>query len=271
MSGAPAGPRRFGGFAQLEPDWEAPARVRAFVTGRHGGVSVGPWGTADGGAGLNLGAGCGDDPRAVAENRARLAACLPAPPRWLKQVHGTRVHVAAAGMRADDDIGEPEADAAATVHAGVVLAVLTADCLPVLLCDARARAVAIAHAGWRGLAGGVIERSVETLRALTDGDAQVLAWLGPAIGPRAFEVGEDVVRAFCDDDPASAAAFAPGPREGKWFADLYRLARLRLARVGVDDVRGGDHCTVSEPERFHSHRRDRICGRMASLIWLDAS
>jgi YfiH family protein len=269
VTAAPAGPLRFGGFAQLEPDWDAPARVKAFVTGRPGGVSTGPWGAADGGGGLNLGAGCGDDPRAVAENRARLAACLPSAPRWLRQVHGTRVHVAAG--HGNDASGEPEADAAVTAHPGAVLAVLTADCLPVLLCDARARAVAIAHAGWRGMAGGVIERSVEALRALAGGDAQVLAWLGPAIGPRAFEVGEDVVRAFCDADPASAAAFVPASRDGKWFADLYRLARLRLARLGVGDVRGGDHCTVSEPDRFYSHRRDRTCGRMAALIWLDPS
>ncbi|RPH61600.1 MAG: peptidoglycan editing factor PgeF, partial [Burkholderiales bacterium] len=152
---------------------------------------------------------------------------------------------------------------------GVVLAVLTADCLPVMLTDSLGRAVGIAHAGWRGMALGVIERSVETLRARAGGDAEVFAWLGPAIGPRAFEVGDDVLRAFCDDDPACAAAFAPGPREGKWFADLYRLARIRLGRVGVSRVRGGEHCTVGEPERFFSHRRDRASGRMASLIWLE--
>lgn len=267
MTEVPNARHRFGGLAQLEPDWDAPARVKAFVTGRQGGVSTGAWGRADGTAGLNLGANCGDDPRAVAENRARLAACLPAPPRWLRQVHGTHVHIA--GAAGDDVSIEPEADAAATAQRGVVLAVLTADCLPVLLCDARGRAVAVAHAGWRGLAGGVIERTVGALRALAGGDAQVLAWLGPAIGPRAFEVGEDVVRAFCDGDPASKEAFVPGPREGKWLADLYRLARLRLARLGVNDVRGGDHCTASEPERFYSHRRDRVSGRMASLVWLD--
>lgn len=267
-------------LAELLPDWDAPPRVRAFVTGRHGGVSRGPWGLADGSAGgLNLGMHCGDDSTDVACNRARLEALLPSPPRWLRQVHGTAVHVAAPGPVAtasrpeearEDDSREPEADAAVTDAAGVVLAVLTADCLPVLLADTRARAVAVAHAGWRGLAAGVVERSVEALREQAGREAEVIAWLGPAIGPRAFEVGDDVVHAFCDQDPAAAAGFVPGTREGKWLADLYRLARLRLARAGVSRVSGGDHCTVHECERFYSHRRDRVSGRMASLIWLDS-
>lgn len=267
-------------LAELLPDWDAPPRVRAFVTGRRGGVSRGPWGLADGSAGgLNLGTHCGDEPADVACNRARLEALLPSPPCWLRQVHGTAVHVAAPAQVAsasrpeearDDDLREPEADAAVTDATGVVLAVLTADCLPVLLADTRARAVAVAHAGWRGLAAGVVERSVEALRARAGRDAEVIAWLGPAIGPRAFEVGDDVLHAFCGEDPDAAAAFVPGPREGKWLADLYRLARIRLARVGVSRVSGGDHCTVQERERFYSHRRDRIGGRMASLIWLDS-
>ncbi|MEZ5604519.1 MAG: peptidoglycan editing factor PgeF [Burkholderiaceae bacterium] len=266
--------------AELLPDWDAPPRVKAFVTGRHGGVSRGPWGLADGSAGgLNLGRHCGDDPTDVACNRARLEALLPSPPRWLRQVHGTAVHVAAPAQIAaasrpeaarEDDPREPEADAAVTGAAGVVLAVLTADCLPVLLADTRARAVAVAHAGWRGLAAGVVERSVDALREQAGRDAEVIAWLGPAIGPRAFEVGDDVVHAFCDQDRAAAAAFVRGPREGKWLADLYRLARIRLARVGVSRVSGGEHCTVHERERFYSHRRDRVSGRMASLIWLDS-
>ena len=266
--------------AELLPDWDAPPRVRAFVTGRRGGVSRGPWGLADGSAGgLNLGTRCGDEAADVARNRARLDALLPSPPRWLRQVHGTVVHVAASAQvdtssrqeqARQDDADEPEADAAVTGATGVVLAVLTADCLPVLLADTRARAVAVAHAGWRGLALGVVERSVEALRAQAGRDAEVIAWLGPAIGPRAFEVGDDVLHAFCDQDPDAAAAFVPGPREGKWLADLYRLARIRLARVGVSRVSGGDHCTVQERERFYSHRRDRISGRMASLIWLDS-
>jgi YfiH family protein len=266
--------------AELLPDWDAPPRVKAFVTGRHGGVSRGPWGLADGSAGgLNLGRHCGDDPAHVACNRARLEALLPSPPRWLRQVHGTAVHVAAPAQIAaasrpeaarEDDPREPEADAAVTGAAGVVLAVLTADCLPVLLADTRARAVAVAHAGWRGLAAGVVERSVDALREQAGRDAELIAWLGPAIGPRAFEVGDDVVHAFCDQDRAAAAAFVRGPREGKWLADLYRLARIRLARVGVSRVSGGEHCTVHERERFYSHRRDRVSGRMASLIWLDS-
>ncbi|HLS56418.1 MAG TPA: peptidoglycan editing factor PgeF [Zeimonas sp.] len=268
------------GIAELVPDWEAPPRVRAFVTGRRGGVSRGPWGLSGGEAGgLNLGMHCGDVAADVAENRARLLACLPASPRWLRQVHGAAVLVARAGdadasatrgpAASADAAFEPEADAAVTADAGVVLAVLTADCLPVLLTDTRGRAVALAHAGWRGMALGVLERGVDALRTAVGGDAQVLAWLGPAIGPRAFEVGADVLHAFCDVDPSCAAAFAPGERDGKWFADLYRLARIRLARAGVQRVWGGGHCTVEEHERFYSYRRDRTCGRMASVIWLD--
>lgn len=277
-------------YAELVPEWDAPARVKAFVTGRRGGVSAGAYGAADGSAnGLNLGRACGDDPHAVAINRARLAACLPAPPRWLRQVHGVAVHVAeatrpeASGEQAVPSVcgkpagrgesaerEEPQADAAVTAQPGVVLSVLTADCLPLLLATARGDAVGVVHAGWRGLAAGVVERSVRALRARSAPDAEVLAWLGPAIGPRAFEVGEDVVRAFCDEDPACAASFAPTPRPGKWLADLYRLACLRLARVGVTRVSGGDHCTVEEAERFYSYRRQRGGGRMASLIWIES-
>lgn len=277
-------------YAELVPEWDAPARVKAFVTGRRGGVSAGAYGAADGSAnGLNLGRACGDDPHAVAINRARLAACLPAPPCWLRQVHGVTVHVAeaarseasgeqgvpsacekpAAGRREPDEREEPQADAAVTAQPGVVLAALTADCLPLLLATARGDAVGVVHAGWRGMAAGVVERGVRALRACSAPDAEVLAWLGPAIGPRAFEVGEDVVRAFRDEDPACAASFAPTPRPGKWLADLYRLARLRLAHAGVTRVSGGDHCTVEEPERFYSYRRQRGGGRMASLIWIE--
>lgn len=271
-------------LAELLPDWEAPAHVKAMVTGRRGGVSRGRWGQAGGAAGgLNLGTGCGDDPAAVAGNRARLAALLPSPPRWLRQVHGTTVYVAEARRGPGPGGGapgapdapdaaqvDPQADAAVTRDPGVVLAVLTADCLPVLMTDALGRAVAVAHAGWRGTALGVIERTVEALCGQAGAAPEdVIAWLGPAIGPRAFEVGEDVLQAFCEADPASRSAFAPGPREGKWFADLYRLARMRLAGAGVTRIRGGGHCTVHEPGRFYSHRRDRVSGRMASLIWLE--
>ena len=265
-------------IAELTPDWEAPAQVKAFVTGRRGGVSRGSWGLSGGQAGgLNLGARRGDEPLDVAENRARLNACLPSPPVWLDQVHGATVHVVDAA-RADAlrrrgvpgaEPLEPEADAAVTGQAGVVLAVLSADCLPVLLTDARGHAVAVAHAGWRGLALGVLERTVEALRRCAGSDAQVLAWFGPAIGPASFEVGDEVRHAFCDDDPDCAGAFVPGAREGKWFADLYELARIRLGRAGVRRIWGGGCCTLAEDQRFFSYRRDHRSGRMASLIWLD--
>lgn len=266
MTAAPAGPLRFGGFAQLEPDWDAPARVKAFVTGRPGGVSTGPWGAADGGGGLNLGAGCGDDPRAVAENRARLAACLPSAPRWLRQVHGTRVHVAAG--HGNDASGEPEADAAVTAHPGAVLAVLTADCLPVLLCDRAGSTVAAVHCGWRGLAHGVLAAAV---RRLPVPAGELLAWLGPAIGPGAFEVGSEVRAAFLDRhaDASVRDAFAPlCDGAARYHADLYALARAELARLGVRRVYGGGWCTHATPELFWSYRRDGVCGRMASLVWI---
>lgn len=251
---------RVPGVSWLTPDWPAPASVRALSTLRAGGVSRGVY------EGLNLGDHVGDQPADVSANRAALrrAAALPGEPRWLRQVHGVRA-VAAEGWRPG-----VEADACHAASPGLICAVLTADCLPVLLADTRARAVAVAHAGWRGLAAGVVERSVDALREQAGRDAEVIAWLGPAIGPRAFEVGDDVVHAFCDQDRAAAAAFVRGPREGKWLADLYRLARIRLARVGVSRVSGGEHCTVHERERFYSHRRDRVSGRMASLIWLDS-
>lgn len=288
-------PDDFGIEGAFVPRWDAPARVRALSTTRRGGVSEGPWGLAGGNrGGWNLGAHCGDDPAAVRSNRERLARSIGAMPVWLDQVHGTDVHEIVAGASigdasagtssadacpdavadapvADAPVADaPRADASVTNVPGVVLAVLTADCLPVLLADTRARAVAVAHAGWRGLAAGVVERSVDALREQAGRDAELIAWLGPAIGPRAFEVGDDVVHAFCDQDRAAAAAFVRGPREGKWLADLYRLARIRLARVGVSRVSGGEHCTVHERERFYSHRRDRVSGRMASLIWLDS-
>ncbi|HYF60025.1 MAG TPA: peptidoglycan editing factor PgeF [Burkholderiaceae bacterium] len=248
----------------LVPDWPASPRVRAFSTVRAGGVSAGPWGLEGGLAGgLNLGAHVGDDPSAVAENRARLQAALPAPIRWLEQVHGTAVH------DADRPAHEvPVADAAVCSSGAVVLAVMTADCLPVLLADREGRAVALAHAGWRGLAAGVVEAAVAALRAKAGERASIAAWLGPAIGPRAFEVGDEVRAAFCDGDARAARAFAADPVAGKWRADLCALARLRLADCGVEAVHGGDACTVSEPSRFYSHRRDRRTGRMASLVWL---
>jgi YfiH family protein len=241
-------------FELIIPDWPVPEWVRAFTTTRRGGVSLPPYDS------LNLGDHVGDDPIAVAENRRRLieGAGLPAEPHWLNQVHGTcAVEAAILGAGC-------EADASHTSVPGVVCAVLTADCLPVLLCDARGRQVAAVHAGWRGLLNGVIE---QTLTAMGP-PGELLAWLGPAIGDQAFEVGEEVREAFVADNPDAAEAFAPSPA-GRWLADIYVLARLRLHRAGVSSVYGGEHCTVSESECFYSYRREGRTGRMASLIWIE--
>jgi purine-nucleoside/S-methyl-5'-thioadenosine phosphorylase / adenosine deaminase len=235
------------------PDWPAPHRVRALVTSRAGGVSSGPY------ASLNLGSRVGDDPACVERNRAVLRACLPSDPCWMKQVHGTRVVAAReAGV-------EVEADAAVSSAGGEVCAVLVADCLPVLLCDRDATVVAVAHAGWRGLSAGVIEAAVAAMRVPPQA---VLAWLGPAIGAQAYEVGEDVRNAFLERDAGASAAFASRP-DGKYLADLAMLARLRLGACGVGHVYGGGLCTASE-QRFFSFRRDRITGRMAGLIWMES-
>lgn len=224
------------------------------MTTRAGGVSRPPYDS------LNLGDHVGDDPAAVAENRRLLRAHLPAEPKWLKQVHGTAV------AHADALAAAAEADAAVAFRPGTVCAVLTADCLPVLFCDRQGTRVAAAHAGWRGLSAGVLEATVAAMQC-DAGD--ILAWLGPAIGPQAFEVGGEVREAFVADLPETAAAFAPaGP--GKWRADIYRLARLRLARAGVGAVFGGGLCTHTDAERFYSYRRDRVTGRMAALVWLAA-
>lgn len=235
------------------PEWPAPGRVRALQTTRRGGCSRGPY------ASFNLGEHVGDDPAAVAANRAALGRLLPAPPVWLKQVHGIAV------ADADRAQAGAEADAAVARQAGKVCAVMTADCLPVLLCDAGGGAVAAAHAGWRGLCAGVIEATVAAMRVP---GKEIHAWLGPAIGPLAFEVGDEVRAAFVARDSAAAAAFAP-QAEGKWLADLGLIARQRLAAAGIDSVWGGGQCTVCETERFFSYRRDGSTGRMATLIWLD--
>lgn len=246
-----------------QADWPAPARVKAWVSTRDGGVSSAPYST------LNLGTHVGDEPGAVAENRRRLAAALelPADPNWLTQVHGCRVV----------DLDEPwsgPADGAVTGRTGVVCAVLTADCLPVLLADRGGSRIGIAHAGWRGLAAGVLEAVVAAMETPPE---ELLVWLGPAIGPAAYEVGDDVRTAFADADADADAdegvaadatvVFRPNQR-GRWQADLYALARMRLQRLGVTSIHGGGSCTFSEPERFFSHRREAPCGRMASLIWL---
>ncbi|MFA7097492.1 MAG: peptidoglycan editing factor PgeF [Gammaproteobacteria bacterium] len=236
------------------PDWPAPARVQACCTTREGGVSRAPYGT------LNLGDHVGDDPAAVAENRARLvrALGLPEMPRWLNQVHGcAAVNVAEAPPGCS-------ADVAYTDRPGIVCAVLTADCLPVLLCDRQGTRVAAIHAGWRGLAAGAIEAGV---RALGVSRKEILAWLGPAIGPQAFEVGAEVRKVFVGHDPLAARAFRPAPG-GRWLADLHVLAQQRLAECGVTAVYGDRWCTYSEPARFFSYRRDGATGRMATIIWL---
>jgi len=222
------------------------------VTTRAGGVSLPPYDS------LNLGDHVGDDPVAVVLNRQRLRALLPAEPRWLKQVHGTVV------AKADMIVEPVEADAAVSFTAGMVCAVLTADCLPVLFCDRQGTRVAAAHAGWRGLAAGVLEAAAAAMQCPS---SDILAWLGPAIGPQAFEVGEEVREAFVRDLPAAARAFTPR-QSGKWLADIYELARLRLARAGVREVYGGGLCTYSDSERFYSYRREKATGRMAALVWL---
>lgn len=236
----------------LIPDWPAPAGVKACVTTRTGGVSLAPFDS------LNLGDHVDDSPEAVAENRRRLTERFSIQPAWLKQVHGIAVAHADPGQVAT-------ADASWTATPGIACAAMTADCLPVLFCDRAGTRVAAAHAGWRGLAAGVLEATLGTL-AVPAGD--VLVWLGPAIGPQAFEVGPEVREAFVRQVPESARAFVPGAHEGKLMADIYELARLRLAARGVTAVYGGGLCTVTDP-RFFSYRRHPRTGRFASLIWLE--
>lgn len=239
----------------LVPDWPAPANVRAFFTTRAGGVSAGEF------ASMNIGTRSGDDPENVDRNRRIVRAHLPGEARWMAQVHGTTV--------ADlDRFGEREvatADAAVTRSPGRVGVVSTADCMPLLLCDAAGTRVAVAHAGWRGMAAGVIEN---TVRALGTDPARVLAWMGPTIGPDAFEVGPEVRAAFVAADPAAEAAFRPHAA-GKYMADLYALARGRLARAGVARVTGGGFCTYHDSSRFFSYRRVQRSGRMGAFIWME--
>jgi YfiH family protein len=235
------------------PDWPAPPRVKSLMTTRAGGVSQAPWGS------LNLGDHVGDDPAHVAANRARLRRQLPAEPGWLRQVHSARVV----------ELGrEPnrEADAALTRQPAQVCAVLTADCLPVLLCDRAGSVVAAAHAGWRGLADGVLEATVAAMQVPPEG---ILAWMGAALGPQAFEVGDEVRQAFVAQHAEASVAFVPQPMPGKWLADIYQLARIRLKHAGVQAIYGGGRCTFSEADSFYSYRRDGVTGRMAALIWLE--
>ncbi len=237
----------------ITPDWPAPKRVRACATTRRGGVSGGPYDS------LNLGDHVGDTPAAVAENRNRLVAALelPAPPLWLNQVHGCRV-VEAAKVQSGCD-----ADASVSRAPGRVCAVMSADCLPLLLCDRAGSCVAAVHAGWRGLADGVVEAALEQMQRPA---SEILAWLGPAIGPDHFVVGEDVRRQFLMHNSQAEAAFHPAGE--RWLADIYALARQRLRNSGVSAIFGGGECTFRDRERYFSYRRDGTTGRMASLIWL---
>ena len=237
----------------IVPDWPAPARVRALITTRNGGSSVGPY------ASMNVGLRVDDDPETVEANRRLLKQFLPAEPKWLNQVHGVRV------VDAETITNPVEADASIATSPGCVSVVMVADCLPILFADRTGSVVGAAHAGWRGLADGVIEN---TVRALDTSPQDLLAYLGPAIGPSAFEVGNEVRDAFVAIDQAAQVAFRPH-KPGKWLADLFVLARQRLARLGLQDVYGGGHCTYSDPARFFSHRRDKVSGRMAALIWIE--
>lgn len=247
----------------LVPRWQAPG-VGAVMTTRLGGVSAGPF------ASMNLRDGLGDDPRAVSANQALLAQGVGATPVWLNQVHGTRVLRL---RQADARVGGcgQEADASITTEPGVVCAVQVADCLPVLFVAPNGRGVGAAHAGWRGLAQGILEATVRALcEAAHCEPVQLQAWLGPCIGPRQFEVGADVLEAFgAAPRAADSARFVPG-HPGKWLANLPQLATDRLQAVGVSLISGGTWCTVESPSRFFSYRRDRVTGRMAALVWLDA-
>lgn len=237
----------------IVPDWPVPIHVRAAQTTRIGGVSQAPYDT------LNLGLHVDDDSEAVIRNRRRLQQHLQlsAEPTWLTQVHGTDV--------VDATAGPATADASWTDRPGTVCTIMTADCLPVLFCDTAGTVVAAAHAGWRGLVNGVLEATVGAMRRPP---GRLLAWLGPAIGPEEFEVGDEVRQQFLAADRTSHRCFRPSP-QGRWLADLYELARRRLARIGIQAVYGGGFCTVRQPELFFSYRRDGRTGRMATLIWLE--
>ena len=253
-------------IATLPADWPAPANVHAFTTLRHGaGASLPPFDH------FNLGnrvAADGDDAATVERNRIELVerCALPSTPHWLRQVHGTEVlrfPMPASVLAAAD---EPVADASVTSTPGVVLAILTADCLPVVFANTQGTEIGAAHAGWRGLANGVLENTVAAMHAPAD---DLMAWLGPAAGSQAYEIGEEVFDAFVSRDAQAESAFV-ATRPGHWRVDLYALARQRLAALGITRIYGGDLCTISEPQRFYSHRRDARTGRIATVIWMDA-
>jgi polyphenol oxidase len=248
----------------IRPDWPASANVRALITTRAGGVSVGPFGARGLDGGLNLGLKSGDDRGAVLANRARLRAVLPAEPQWLHQVHGAAVALL------DEPAADASADAAISLRPGRVCVVSIADCLPVLFADSAGRAVGVAHAGWRGLAAGVLQNTAAAMRsALGETDAALLAYLGPAIGPSHFEVGAEVLDAMSERLPRAREAFAP-LAAGKYLCDLFALARQALGCSGIEQIFGGGDCTYSDAARFYSYRRDRITGRHAAMIWLDS-
>ncbi len=237
----------------LFPDWPAPAGVHAATTLRSGGVSGGAYKS------LNPALHVGDDSEAVMQNRRiiRENLALPAEPVWLEQIHGNQVVKAAAVAT------PPQADASYADTPGVVCVVMTADCLPLLFCSLDGTRIAAVHAGWRGLLAGVIHNTVAAL-----GDNELLIWLGPAIGPDTFEVGEEVRAAFVHKSPAFAEAFRPQSGR-KWLADIYQLARIELHALGLTNLFGGQFCTLTEADRFYSYRRDTVTGRMATLIWRD--
>ncbi|MCW9023704.1 MAG: peptidoglycan editing factor PgeF [Gammaproteobacteria bacterium] len=238
----------------LQPDWPAPENIKAGTTLRTGGVSQPPYDS------LNLGDHVGDDPTAVTENRQRLFQLgLPSEPIWLKQVHSKQVVDAPTTQP-----GEIEADGSYTSVTGIVCAVMTADCLPVLICNQQGTQVAAVHAGWRGLADGIIETAIDKFN---DEKSDLLVWLGPAIGPNAYEVGDDVRDAFVNHDPHAESAFIVS--NNKWLMDIYTLARQRLTTSGVNHIYSGEHCTYNNKTHFYSYRRDGITGRMASLIWIE--
>lgn len=263
------------GVDWLVPQWPAPPRVHAICTTRSGGSSAPPWDT------LNLGTHVGDDPIRVQHNRAALQSALGVRPVFMEQVHGARMQTLAP-QHANDFLADGcVADAAVTQTPGLACTVMVADCLPVLLCDTGGQQVAALHAGWRGLAGqggvGVLEVGFESFRALAPVEyaqsaIKIIAWLGPCIGPDAFEVGDEVRAAFTAHTPQAVDCFKP-LRGGKWLADLAGLARLRLRALGVTDIYGNDSsapwCTLGNPLRFFSHRRDRVSGRQAACIWLE--
>jgi len=235
------------------PDWPAPPGVKALQTTRHGGVSRAPYDS------LNLGDHVGDDPRAVARNRQLLSPLLPSEPVWLNQVHGVEV------VRGDAAGCLSKADACVATRPGTVGVVMTADCLPVLLCDEQGTVVGAIHAGWRGLCAGVIERTAGTMNVAPH---KLMAWLGPAIGPTAFEVGEEVRAAFLARQEQAAEAFVPARAQGKYLADICLLARQRLQALGITRIHGGGLCTYTDRARFFSYRRDGATGRMGTFIWL---